>query len=80
MSIKTLKDIETKKQNFIDAAKADTGLIEAPKLKDNRILKGFRIPGKMAEDLKILSAKTRKDQSQLVIEAIDLLFNKYFVK
>lgn len=80
MSIKTLKDIETKKQNFIDAAKADTSIIEAPELKDNRILKGFRIPDKMAQDLKILSARTRRDQSQLVIEAIDLLFNKYFSK
>jgi hypothetical protein len=80
MSIKTLKDIETKKQNFIDAAKADSNLIETPVLKDNRILKGFKIPEKMAQDLKILSAKTRKDQSQLVIEAIELLFSKYFGK
>jgi hypothetical protein len=77
MSIKTLSDIEKKKQEFIDSAKADKSIVRMPVLKDDRILKGFKIPAKMAEDLKILSAKTRKDQATLAQEALELLFSKY---
>jgi hypothetical protein len=78
MTIKTLNDIEKKKEEFISGAKADQILKLAPELKENRILKGFRIPAKMAEDLKILSAKSGKDQSTLVQEALKLLFSKYY--
>ncbi len=80
MSIKTLTDIEKKRQDFINQAKADTIKIEIPELKEERTLKGFRLPQKLVEDLKILSAKTRKDQSRLVIEALELLFAKYYQK
>jgi hypothetical protein len=77
MSIKTLSDIEKKQKEFIGGAKADRGIVQTPELKVERILKGFKIPAEMAMELKILSAKTRKDQSALVQEALVLLFSKY---
>jgi hypothetical protein len=79
MPIKTQKDLkESKFDSFIEKAKDQNEKYEIPKMKDQKILKGFKISSKLAEYIKILSAKTRKDQSTIVSEAIEIYLKKYF--